>query len=64
MISEIIRRARESAGLSREQLAELIGVNPRSVRRWESGETDPGLDSLRAVASALGCELVISLIPG
>lgn len=34
-----IKAARASFGLSQAAFADLIGVNPRTVRRWESGET-------------------------
>jgi DNA-binding transcriptional regulator YiaG len=34
-----IKAARTSFGLSQSAFADLIGVNPRTIRRWESGET-------------------------
>ncbi|WP_056439295.1 helix-turn-helix domain-containing protein [Massilia sp. Root335] len=34
-----IKVAREAAGMSVERLAELVGVMPSTVARWESGET-------------------------
>lgn len=34
-----LRAAREAAGLTREQLAELVGCTPASVRDWEEGRT-------------------------
>lgn len=33
-----LRRARDAAGLTQEELAELIGSSERTVRRWERGE--------------------------
>ena len=33
-----LRRLREQAGLSQEELAERIGASAKSVRRWEGGK--------------------------
>lgn len=35
------RRVREAAGLSVAELAEAVGVDPGTVRRWETGERLP-----------------------
>lgn len=37
----IIRQGRADWGLSQEQFAERIGVDPRTVQRWERGECIP-----------------------
>lgn len=34
---DIIRRKREALGMTREQLAELVGVEARTLWRWERG---------------------------
>lgn len=36
-----IKKIRESLGLSQEQLAEMVGVHPRTVQNWESGSKIP-----------------------
>jgi transcriptional regulator with XRE-family HTH domain len=43
-------RLREAAGLSQAQLAELAGVTPAAVSRWEAGERRP--TGRRAIAYA------------
>lgn len=45
--------ARQRAGLSKKGFAELLGVHPRTVLRWEADERQPGDDELAAVAKAL-----------
>lgn len=40
--SSWVRSARRAAGLTQEQAAELLGVDARQVRRWESGESPMG----------------------
>lgn len=36
-----LRKAREHAGLSREELAETLGVNVKSLWNWEAGLNKP-----------------------
>lgn len=38
-LSHRIRKAREDAGLTREQAAPQLGVTLRTLARWERGET-------------------------
>jgi DNA-binding XRE family transcriptional regulator len=45
---------REDALMSREGLAHKIGVNVRTVTRWESGERRPQMAQKAALAKALG----------
>lgn len=52
-IGQRLTLARQRAGLSKKGFAELIGVHPRSVMRWEADEREPGEQELRAISSAL-----------
>lgn len=36
-----IRAARERMGLTQEQLAQQVGVHPRTIGNWERGQTVP-----------------------
>ena len=36
-----IKELRTSLNLSKQELADYLGVNSRTVRRWESGESRP-----------------------
>ena len=50
------RDNRLALGLSTEQLAERLGVDPRSVRRWQNGHgpiPGPVIIALRFLASHL-----------
>lgn len=41
-ISEKLITAREKAGMTQEQLAEAVGVQPNSIHRYEAGEREMG----------------------
>ncbi len=49
MLAERIFTLRRKAGLSQEQLAELLGVSRQAVSRWENGSATPGLEKLQAM---------------
>ena len=44
--------AREVAGFSQNELANIIGVSRTTVGEWESGRTEPAFSKLVALASA------------
>lgn len=52
-----IREVRKGRGLSQEQLAERVDVDPRFVSRIELGKAAPSLETMDAIANALGVEI-------
>lgn len=50
-----VRRARVARGLTQEKLAELIGVNPRTVQKIEAGRLNILVTTLLRLRQALGC---------
>lgn len=58
-ISEQIKLARLSAGISQDALAELIGSDQKQIYRWENGKQSPSVDKLELIAKALKCKFVI-----
>lgn len=52
-ITHYIRAAREKRGLSRPELARLVGVGRGAVSDWENGETLPSLLNLGPLCDAL-----------
>ena len=52
-----VRRQREAAGLSMNQLAERAGIPRSQVLRIERGDIRPGPDTLSRVADALKVEV-------
>ena len=51
-----IKAIRLDRGLTQRRLAFLCGVNPRTLRRLESGDRPPSWGLLDAVRVALVCE--------
>ncbi len=49
-----LQRARISAGLTQEALAERSGYSPDSVRAWESGARMASLEALDILSEVLG----------
>ena len=62
-LSKRIRTWREAKGLSRAELAEVVGVTPAAVYQWEGGKSGtsktvlPSTSSINAITAALGISL-------
>uniref|UniRef100_C6E135 Transcriptional regulator, XRE family n=1 Tax=Geobacter sp. (strain M21) TaxID=443144 RepID=C6E135_GEOSM len=52
-----IKELRKGRKLSQEELAELIGIEPRHMSRIEVGKSYPSLDRLERIAMALNVDL-------
>ena len=52
-----IKELRKTRDLSQENLAELIGVEPKHISRLEVGKSYPTLDRLERIAMALNVPL-------
>ena len=56
-IGEQIAKYRKERHLTQEQLGEALGVTNRTVSKWESGVSSPGVDLIPTIVSALGISL-------
>ena len=64
MLALLLRRHRESQGLSLAQAAERLGVKSKNAyARYERGDTEPTLGKLRELIKAVrpGADVVISI---
>lgn len=50
MLSDNIRELRKRNNMSQDELAEKLGVSRQSVSLWETGQTQPTLDNIIALA--------------
>lgn len=53
-IGDRIKKARETAGLSMDELAEKLGVTYETVRGWEKHKAVPRPSKYSSIADALG----------
>jgi transcriptional regulator with XRE-family HTH domain len=54
---ENIKNMRKKRGLTQEELGGFLGVGKSAVSRWESGEREVTLGTMRAIAAALDVPL-------
>jgi len=63
-IAQMVYDARNAAGLTQQQLADLIGTGQSTIARLEDADYEGhSLTMLQRVAKALGCQVQLSLIP-
>lgn len=56
-IKENLRDLRRLAGLTQEQVAQQVGLTRQAISSYESGRTQPDLDTLAALAKVYGAEI-------
>ena len=52
---ENLKSARESRGLTQKQVSEALGVSDRTYSKWETGETEPGIELICRLAEFYSC---------
>lgn len=59
--AELIKAARESLGLSRDALAQMVGIKESVLRRIEAGQLMPDLETARRLERVLRIKLVVPM---
>lgn len=54
---QLIKQARQNAGLTQPELAEKCGWGQSRISNYERGEREPGIDDLRLISKALGVDI-------
>ena len=62
LFSKNLKYLRESKGISKNKLGEMVGVNQTTIGRWETNEIKPSIDNVEEVAKALNVNLPDLLI--
>lgn len=52
-----LREIREKAGMTREQLAEFVGITPRTIQAYESGDRRPMPETAKKIADRFGLSI-------
>jgi transcriptional regulator with XRE-family HTH domain len=50
-LAENLKSLRKGKDLTQEEVAEILGVSPQSVSKWERGDTYPDITLLPALAN-------------
>ena len=56
-IGQKIAAFRKEKHITQEQLGEAVGVTNRTVSKWESGVSSPGIELIPSIAASLGVSL-------
>lgn len=54
---DLLKKRREDLKLSREALSRKTGLSVMSIRRYESNEREPRLETVKRLADALDCTI-------
>lgn len=60
---EQLQKARKAAGLSQEQLANLMNMSRQGVSHWENGRTLPDVETLKKLSEILNCNFFDDIGP-
>ena len=60
---DLIREARDLAGLAQDELAQRAGTSQPAIARLEGGHSSPTLATLERIVGAAGFELRMELVP-
>lgn len=56
-VARNLKRLRKQTGLTQEELAERLHVTRQAVSSWETAKTQPDIETLTALAAALGTDV-------
>ena len=54
---QVLPELRKKMGLAQNELADRLRVTRQAVSRWETGETNPGVDTLKALSRLFGVSI-------
>lgn len=56
-LSKSIKKYRTEKNMTQKDLANILNVTPQAVSRWEAGEVEPSIDTLKQMATIFECSL-------
>lgn len=57
MFNEKLKAARKQKGLSQAALGKLLGVQAQTIGRWETGKSEPNLETINKLCEILNIPL-------
>ncbi|MDD6289843.1 MAG: helix-turn-helix transcriptional regulator, partial [Eggerthellales bacterium] len=57
--NETLARLRKERNMTQEELAARLYVTRQAVSRWENGETSPGIDMAKLIATVLDVPIAL-----
>ena len=57
MFNQRLKEIRKSQGFTSQQMADILGIDPRSYRRYEKGDREPSFDMLIQIVDKLNVSL-------
>lgn len=61
-LGDALQARRKSLRIAQEQLTDIAGISPRTLRDIEKGIANPELETLVKICSVLGMEIKIEVI--
>ena len=58
-LGDNIRRLRKAKGLTQGELAEKVGVDIKTIVRYETGKNSPKVETLELITKELGAKIVV-----
>lgn len=55
---EMIREKRKELGMTQSDLAKIIGTDPATISRWETGNREPTIAAYEKIMKVLGIEII------
>lgn len=62
VIGDMLQARRKSRKIPQEQLADIAGISPRTLRDIEKGIANPELETLMKICHVLGMQIKIEVI--
>ncbi len=62
-IAQAVTTYRSAAGMTVEQLAEVVGLAPADIIHLEDGTANPTLSTLKQLAAGMGMQLRLEFVP-
>lgn len=61
-IGDVLQSRRKARKIAQEQLADIAGISPRTLRDIEKGIANPELETLMKICNVLGMQIKIEVI--